>query len=439
MSKVPRASSFKARRKSARKQSTSLRDSTKEAARSKAQQNATANKKTGFECSTAPGGPPVYPYQKPKWWVPAFGYLPVIIGVALLSLALPASFFMEIVFLHAFLWAIGAVFFMKLVLYFTCADGEDFNMLDPRDGSSLAWSFNVACGRSAAYVTFLVLWFSSFLFPTSESSTLGELITRRSAAWARPKDAEVDVATYCERHASTSSYKEDGSVAVAWSVIERPCQYLDELPQFSGKAFSWPFSFSGVTDFVLRKYAVSHTMLLKPGEGAIPSLSSIADVATSDAYQRFEVTAFALLIGLMLSDTWTYYKVPRLYHDTTLILHHIVSVSGPLCAIWTNCRGLIFLAFVVIVAEAGTFLYCLGWVKRSDRKWSQITRLAFRYGMTLSNMGMAACWISFLWCNSPCPPVLTTLVFSAAICGLLQGRQQFMIDSCRKWAKLKTS
>eukprot|EP00392_Amoebophrya_sp_AT5.2_P008985 g9013.t1 len=145
---------------------------------------------------------------------------------------------------------------------------------------------------------------------------------------------------------------------------------------------------------------------------------------------RWVFLTFCSFMGMMVSDIWTYYGIPALNTSSTLIAHHIVSGGSVFAAVFFNTRGLFALANLLLVAEVGTCLYSVAALYPEKKALVAL----YKYGMTLSNIGLVATWLWFLYCNGPRPPVFDAIFFSVCVGALAQGRQDFMYACLNRWS-----
>ena len=131
----------------------------------------------------------------------------------------------------------------------------------------------------------------------------------------------------------------------------------------------------------------------------------------------------------MLSDLYNYRGIPKLLYDPDLLAHHLMSVIPSLVFVYTNCRSLLLLVLLKGVGELGTFLYAFA----ALRPQSRFRVSLYKYGMTVSNMGMLLAWCGVLY-SQGWEHLFSEAVYTVGVVMLCWGRQDCMLTICAEWA-----
>mmetsp|Transcript_1962 Transcript_1962/g.4542 ORF Transcript_1962/g.4542 Transcript_1962/m.4542 type:complete len:562 (-) Transcript_1962:177-1862(-) len=396
------------------------------------------------------------------------GERPLFLDPRLLLHLIPPehSFHIDVVAAHVALWALVFILLHKIVIRSCVASGEDYNKPLDAETASPRWSFWVCALRS---FLFCAGWWGVLLVTAlparpmtallggpSTSSTLSTAAWLRAAGnhWAREKSLAVaDYSSLCTAGGP--------SALPRWNWFENVCDYgapppvraeynnwiedgevedvASSSPSSRQKQAGAPGATFSVSDWFSRKFrfhqesllAASSSTSLTTAESYVELKSPAVQSGDALSFEmRWVFLTFCSFMGMMVSDIWTYYGIPALNTSSTLIAHHIVSGGSVFAAVFFNTRGLFALANLLLVAEVGTCLYSVAALYPEKKALVAL----YKYGMTLSNIGLVATWLWFLYCNGPRPPVFDAIFFSVCVGALAQGRQDFMYACLNRWS-----
>ncbi|CAD7923837.1 unnamed protein product [Amoebophrya sp. A120] len=391
-------------------------------------------------------GSAYYCHHKPKYPLVTISICGAFAALftAISTQVLPTLFTVDVLLLHASCWAFVYVTVQKSILILVLPDGSDYNEpMFRKPGNTPRWSFWVCAVRSLIFCVALTLAFLIVLaIEIAETAAKQASTTRRAdgltanlnaaklilndvnTVWPRVKrDTLANYSSVCGNAGSGGT-----DTVSSWTWFEQVCDSGDEPRSSASEAFS-------VTDLLQRKFSSHYPPARSSTSGAnfffTGGAASASEPHLSLLTGKWCLMGLTSFMGMMLSDIWTYYKVPSLNTNVTLLAHHLVCFLSLLVAVWCNARGQIPLVFLLVTAEVGTCIYSWAGMFTENKRLVA----AYKYLMTLSNIFMLLSWFWFAYCNGPHPPVFNVTFFTIAVIALAHGRQDFMVQSLKEWRK----